>query len=69
MQRLAQRHQADPVAFERLFDLVRAEQAAGQHTESTSCTKGLLWLKRRVASPTLRTRAALLRVLQRGRLR
>lgn len=46
IERLATRVATDPAKFETLFSIIEDEVAQGQHTSSTSCTKGLLWLKR-----------------------
>jgi hypothetical protein len=45
-QRLAARAAAQPEQSALLFDIVRAEVADGAAGGSSSCTKGLLWLKR-----------------------
>ncbi len=45
-QRLAARAAEQPEQSELLFDIVRAEVADGTAAGSSSCTKGLLWLKR-----------------------
>ena len=45
--RLATRAATNPVAYEPdVFQIVRDEVAAGTQGGSSSCTKGLLWLKR-----------------------
>lgn len=45
--RLRERATADPARYDvDLYELVRAEIAAGTAAQSTSCTKGLLWLMR-----------------------
>ncbi|PNW75260.1 hypothetical protein CHLRE_12g519450v5 [Chlamydomonas reinhardtii] len=46
IERLAQRAAKDPERYKRLFTIVQDEVVEKTHTESTSCTKGLLWLKR-----------------------
>lgn len=46
IERLRTRFRTDPDAFKYINDIVLQEVAAGQHTGSSSCTKGLLWLKR-----------------------
>jgi hypothetical protein len=45
-QRLAQRLAKDPERYARLFTVVQDEVVEKVQNESTSCTKGLLWLKR-----------------------
>lgn len=37
--------------YERLFPLIQDEVVAGNHRDSASCTKGLLWLKRWASTP------------------
>lgn len=44
--RLQQRYNTDPQTFAVLDAIVEQEMARGVHTSSSSCTKGLLWLKR-----------------------
>lgn len=44
--RLDQRMNTDPKTYENLFAIVLSEVAAGDYNDSSSCTKGLLWLKR-----------------------
>ncbi len=44
--RLQQRYATDPNRFTLLDAIVQQEVAGGVHTQSSSCTKGLLWLKR-----------------------
>jgi len=46
IQRLETRAQTDSARYVHLFDMVHDEVAAGKSGESSSCTKGLLWLKR-----------------------
>ena len=46
LQRLATAHAKDPERYKRLFTIVQDEMVAKTHTGSSSCTKGLLWLKR-----------------------
>lgn len=46
IQRLADRSAEDPDRYKRLFTIVQDEVVSGTHGGSTSCTKGLLWLKR-----------------------
>lgn len=47
-QRLTTRAKQDPSGHALLFDVVRKEMIAGEHHDSRSATKGLLWLKRYV---------------------
>lgn len=45
--RLRSKAATDPPRFDAdIFNLVRAEVEAGTHNDSSSCTKGLLWLSR-----------------------
>ena len=45
--RLAVRAAAAPAKYDPdVFQIVRDEMAAGTTSDSTSCAKGLLWLKR-----------------------
>jgi hypothetical protein len=45
--RLAARAATDPARFNAdVFQIVKDEVVAGSQADSTSCTKGLLWLKR-----------------------
>mmetsp|Transcript_34819 Transcript_34819/g.88233 ORF Transcript_34819/g.88233 Transcript_34819/m.88233 type:complete len:203 (-) Transcript_34819:477-1085(-) len=46
IQRLTDKAATDPVRYSRLLAIVQDEVIAGTHGQSTSCTKGLLWLKR-----------------------
>lgn len=46
IERLRTRFATDTEAFKHVSDIVLREVAAGQHTGGSSCTKGLLWLKR-----------------------
>mmetsp|Transcript_15507 Transcript_15507/g.21406 ORF Transcript_15507/g.21406 Transcript_15507/m.21406 type:complete len:201 (+) Transcript_15507:70-672(+) len=46
IERLSNRKKEDPEKYKLLFDIVKAEMAAGQEGGSTSATKGVLWLKR-----------------------
>ncbi|GIM06574.1 hypothetical protein Vretimale_10798 [Volvox reticuliferus] len=46
IERLSQRAATDPERYVRLFTLVTDEVVENTHTGSSSCTKGLLWLKR-----------------------
>ena len=45
-QRLADRAAKDPERYKQLFTIVQDDVVAGEHTGSSSVTKGLLWLKR-----------------------
>ncbi len=45
-QRLAQRQAKDPARYKRLFTIVQDEVVEKTNTDNSSCTKGLLWLKR-----------------------
>eukprot|EP00246_Nothoceros_aenigmaticus_P014954 TRINITY_DN595_c0_g2_i3.p1 TRINITY_DN595_c0_g2~~TRINITY_DN595_c0_g2_i3.p1 ORF type:complete len:178 (+),score=36.16 TRINITY_DN595_c0_g2_i3:66-536(+) len=44
--RLDQRYDTDVAAYEKLYDIIRTELAAGKAKESNSCSNGLLWLTR-----------------------
>lgn len=47
--RLATRAATNPTSYQPdIFQILRDEVASGEHTGSSSCTKGLLWLKRLV---------------------
>lgn len=46
IERLAQRQAKDPERYKRLFTIVQDEVVEKTHTDNSSCTKGLLWLKR-----------------------
>mmetsp|Transcript_9417 Transcript_9417/g.17670 ORF Transcript_9417/g.17670 Transcript_9417/m.17670 type:complete len:199 (+) Transcript_9417:34-630(+) len=46
IERLTTRAKQDPSGHALLFDVVRKEMIAGEHHDSRSATKGLLWLKR-----------------------
>lgn len=49
-QRLSDKAATDPVRYSRVLPIVQDEVVAGTHGQSTSCTKGLLWLKRWVTA-------------------
>ncbi|KAG2499068.1 hypothetical protein HYH03_003251 [Edaphochlamys debaryana] len=46
IERLANRAAKDPERYKRLFTIVQDEMVEKTQGESSSCTKGLLWLKR-----------------------
>ncbi|GFH20254.1 GLTP domain-containing protein, partial [Haematococcus lacustris] len=46
IERLAAKATTDPSRYSHLFVIVQDEVVAGTSAASTSCTKGLLWLKR-----------------------
>uniref|UniRef100_A0A7S3QL51 Glycolipid transfer protein domain-containing protein n=2 Tax=Dunaliella tertiolecta TaxID=3047 RepID=A0A7S3QL51_DUNTE len=46
IQRLESKIPQDAERYQRLFTIVQDEVVAGTHNDSSSCTKGLLWLKR-----------------------
>jgi hypothetical protein len=46
IERLRGRKASDPARFERLFPIVEDEVARNDDNHGSSCTKGLLWLKR-----------------------
>lgn len=60
--RLAARAATNPAKYDSdLFQIVRDEVAEGTHTGSSSCTKGLLWLKR--CAPTAPALTSLLQIV------
>lgn len=46
IQRLADKALTDPDRYQTLFTIVQDELVCNAHVHGTSCTKGLLWLKR-----------------------
>jgi hypothetical protein len=46
IQRLRQRWDKDEQTFARIVSIPTADKMAGSHTETYSCTRGLLWLVR-----------------------
>mmetsp|Transcript_39952 Transcript_39952/g.67001 ORF Transcript_39952/g.67001 Transcript_39952/m.67001 type:complete len:211 (+) Transcript_39952:166-798(+) len=46
IERLSKRASEDPEGYELIFSIVTKEVEKGEHTGSSSATKGLLWLKR-----------------------